>query len=405
MTKPKLWTKDFIIISSTNFFVHVVFYLLMSTVAMYVISEYDASSSMAGLTVGIFVIAALLARFFAGKYLDRIGRKRALICSLAVFVIAMILHFWVNSIAFLFIIRFIHGATHGFLTTAAGAIAADLIPDDRRGEGTGYYATSMNLAMAIGPFLGIYISGHANFKMIILVGSIIAIIGFISTLFIQVAKIEQIEDPFNKTSRFRISDYIEPKAMPISMILFIVTLAYSSLLSFLSLYAEEIGLVEVSSFFFIVYAATLLVSRPITGKWFDKYGENRVIYPLLICLSLGLFLLSQAQNSLFFLLSGALIGLGYGTVQSNFQAIAIKQSPANRKALATSTFFIMLDLGSGFGPYLLGILVGMMSFRNLYATMAVWVILCLGIYYLVHGKNAGVKRKSTVFIQNHSQEG
>ena len=52
----------------------------------------------------------------------------------------------------------------GFLTTTAGAIAADLIPDERRGEGTGYYATAMNVAMAIGPFLGIFISAHANFK-------------------------------------------------------------------------------------------------------------------------------------------------------------------------------------------------------------------------------------------------
>ena len=396
MEKARLWTKDFIIISSTNFFVHVVFYLLMATIAIYVMSEYQASSGMAGLTVGIFVISALLARVFAGKYLDRIGRKRALIVSFVVVVVSMLLHFGANSLISLFIIRFIQGAAHGFLTTAAGAVAADIIPDERRGEGTGYYATSMNLAMAIGPFLGIYISSHADFQMIILVGSIIAIIGFVSTLFLQVPKVEYSEEQVHKISGFSVSDYIEPKAIPISVLLFLVTFAYSSLLAFLSLYAEDIQLIEVSSFFFIVYAASLIVSRPITGKWFDKYGENRVTYPLLMCMAIGLFLLSQAHNGFIFLLSAVFIGIGYGTVQSNFLAIAIKQSPSNRTALATSTFFIFLDLGSGLGPYLLGILVGMMSFRQLYLATGIWILACIGIYYLVHGKKAAANRKGIV---------
>jgi MFS family permease len=396
MNKPKLWTKDFIIISLTNFFVHVVFYLLMATVAIYVMSEYQASSGMAGLTVGVYVISALVARVFAGKYLDRIGRKRALIGSFVIFTISMLLHFGANSLIVLFIIRFIQGAAHGFLTTAAGAVAADIIPNERRGEGTGYYATSMNLAMAIGPFLGIYISGYADFQMIILVGSIIAIIGFVSSLFLQVPKVEHSEDQVHKISGFNVRDYIELKAVPISVLLFLVTFAYSSLLAFLSLYAEDIQLVEVASFFFIVYAASLIVSRPITGKWFDKYGENRVTYPLLLCMAIGLFLLSQAHNGFLFLLSAVFIGIGYGTVQSNFLAIAIKQSPPNRTALATSTFFIFLDLGSGLGPYLLGIVVGMMGFRHLYFTAAIWIIVCIGIYYFVHGKKVAARRKEMV---------
>ena len=81
---------------------------------------------------------------------------------------------------------------------------------------------------------------------------------------------EYSEEQVHKISGFNVRDYIELKAVPISVLLFLVTFAYSSLLAFLSLYAEDIQLVEVASFFFIVYAASLIVSRPITGKWFDK---------------------------------------------------------------------------------------------------------------------------------------
>ncbi|WP_338448314.1 MFS transporter [Niallia oryzisoli] len=389
MTKPKQWTKDFILISLNNFFTHIVFYILMVTIALYVTKEFSASPSMAGLSIGIFVLASLAARIFAGKYMDRIGRKRAMIVALIVFVVAMFLHLQVNHFVLFMLIRVIHGASHGFITTIAGAIAADLIPNERRGEGTGYYTTSMNLAMAIGPFIGLYVIEHASFHIILLIGTVVAVIDFIISLFLKVPEVNSIHD--TKITKWHWKDFIEPRALPISTILLIITLGYASLLSYLSLYAREIDLVEISSYFFMVYAAALLVSRPFTGKWFDKYGENKVTYPLIICLAIGFILLSQTQNALVFLLSGALIGIGYGTVLSNFQAIAIQQSPSNRKALATSTFFMFLDLANGIGPYLIGILIGFMSLQHLYLSVAIWMLLCMGFYFFAHGKKASIK--------------
>lgn len=51
------------------------------------------------------------------------------------------------------------------------------------------------------------------------------------------------------------------------------------------------------------------------------------------------------------LLSGALLGLGYGTTSSSVQAIAVNASPKHRIGLATSTNFIFQDLGVGIGPF------------------------------------------------------
>lgn len=397
MSKPKLWTNDFIIIFSTNFFTHIVFYLLMSTIALYVTTQYQTSQGMAGLTVGIFVLAALITRFFAGTYIERIGHKKVLIGSLCAFVLVMFLHLVADHLALLLIFRFIQGAAFGFITTSAGSIAAELIPDERRGEGTGYYATAMNVAMAIGPSLGIFLSVHSDFKTIILVGGIIALIDLIATSFLQIPKAEMTQEQVKVTSGFKIRHFVEPKSIPISIAMFTVALGYSSLLSFLSTYAKEIHLENIASIFFVVYAITLLSTRPFTGKWFDRFGENIVTYPLLICLALGFLCLSFAQNTILFLLAGALIGIGFGTVQSNFQAIAIKQAPSNRKALATSTYFIFLDLATGSGPYLLGTLIGFMSFRHLYITIAMWIIVCLGIYYIFHGKRVRTNNKSIMY--------
>ena len=227
MSKPKLWTKDFIIIFSTNFFTHVVFYLLMSTIALHVTTQYQTSQGIAGLTVGIFVLAALITRFFAGTYIERMGYKKVLIGSLCAYVLVMFLHLIADYLVLLLILRFIQGISFGFITTAAGAIAAELIPNERRGEGTGYYATAMNVAMALGPSLGILLSMHSDFKTIILIGGIIALIGLIATSFLQIPEAKMTKEQVKVTSGFKLRHFVEPKSIPISIAMFTIALGYS----------------------------------------------------------------------------------------------------------------------------------------------------------------------------------
>lgn len=40
-SRARLWTKDFVIVSSINFFITLIFYLLMVTLAIYAVNELD----------------------------------------------------------------------------------------------------------------------------------------------------------------------------------------------------------------------------------------------------------------------------------------------------------------------------------------------------------------------------
>lgn len=210
----------------------------------------------------------------------------------------------------------------------------------------------------------------------------------IAGLLIHVQEKDLSENKAEKAGTYHVLNFIEPTALPISMTIFAIALGYSSLLSYISVYTKEIDLVNAGTFYFIAYAVVLILTRPVTGKWFDKYGENIMTYPLLIILAAGFLLLSYANSGFVLLLSAALIGIGYGTVLSNFQAIAIKVSPKNKKALATSTFFIFLDLGVGIGPYLLGKILEMVQFRQLFFLLSMWIVITMGIYYMAHGKKS-----------------
>jgi MFS family permease len=131
-----------------------------------------------------------------------------------------------------------------------------------------------------------------------------------------------------------------------------------------------------------------LISRPLTGRLFDKKGENFVMYPSFLLFGIGMLILSQAHKGLFLMLAAVLVGLGYGTFLSSAQAIAVKISPHHRMGLATSTFFSFIDGGVGVGPFLLGFIIPATGFGGMYAAMSGVVFFCIFLYYFLHGRKA-----------------
>ncbi|WHY56694.1 MFS transporter [Peribacillus simplex] len=389
--KPKLWTKDFLIVSSANFFLFLTFYVLMVTLTIYTMDNFHASQAQAGLASSIFVLGAVLVRPIAGKKIDKIGRRKMLLGSLVLFLVASIGYFLVNSLSLLLIDRLIHGFAFGLATTATGTIAADIIPNERRGEGTGYFAMSTNLAMAFGPFIGLLITQHFSYSIIFYAASLFAAFSLVASIFMNVPEGEK--GGASPQKGFKISDYFEKRALPISIFIGFAGFTYSSILSYLTSFAKEMDLMDAASFFFVVFAVFLLASRPFTGRMFDVKGENAVIYPSLILFAVGMVILSQSHHGITLLIAGALIGVGYGTFQSSCQAISIKEAPSNRMGLATSTFFTMYDFGIGVGPFLLGFLIPFTGFKGLFIGMSIFAFVLIGIYYLAHGKKASARTK------------
>ena len=391
MNQSKLWTKDFIIMSASTFFGALTFYLLITTLSVYAMEEFNASQSMAGLASSIFVVGALVSRLFAGKYMEVIGRKKMLYGGLFLFLIMMLFYFIVDSMNLLLIIRFIHGAAFGVFTTAIAAVVTDIIPNERRGEGISYFSLSITLAMAIGPFLGLYLSQQGSFTIIFGACTIFSLISTIILLFVHIPEATITKEQLDAMKGFQLKDFFEIKAVPISIIIAIMGFAYSGILSFMTSYAKEINLMEAASFFFLVYAVFILVSRPFTGRLLDQKGDNIVIYPAIILFAIGLVTLNQAHHGFTLLLAGALIGLGFGTLSSCCQAIALKESPQHRVGLATSTYFIFMDSGVGIGPFLLGFIISIVGFRGLYLTLAVVVFASIFLYYVLHGRKKGIE--------------
>jgi MFS family permease len=390
MNKPKLWTKDFISISLSNLFLFLTFYYLLVTLPIYALQDLHGDESKAGLMVTIFLIAAIITRPLAGRWIESAGKRIVLLTSLLIFFAASAFYFMAHSMTSLLILRFFHGIGFGMATTAAGAIVADIIPNARRGEGMGYFVLSTNLAMVIGPFFGLTAMQQWGMNVLFTISALCALCALITGLSIQLPKKEQMESPVSSEHQTStgIKGLFEVSSIRISIVGALFALVYSSILSFVSVYAKELGLVEAASYFFVVYALVLVLSRPFTGKWFDLYGANAIVYPAIFCFAVGMVLLGTAKTALFFLLSAALIGLGWGTLFPIFQTIAIQGAAPARRGLATATFLSIFDLGIGIGSFIVGLVGAKAGFGSLYFYSSFLVLIGIGVYYLLHGRTS-----------------
>lgn len=382
--KRPIWTKSFINISISTFFIFVVFYALLTFTPLYVLNDLGGTATEGGLAVSAFLLSAIIMRFFAGMILEKFGKKKILIFSLFLFTVSTVLYVFVGSFTVLLLLRFFQGIWFSLLTTVAGAIAADIIPPERRGEGLGYYGIAMNLAVVAGPFIALSLQPYVSSQAIFVILSVIMIIGFFCALAVQVDEGSFVKQEKHKLT---INDFLEKKSMPIATVGFFISFAYASILTFISVYAESLGLIKAASFFFVVYAIAMLLVRPFSGRIFDAMGPGVVIIPSIIVFGIGLISLSFTASSWMLLLSGALVGLGYGTLLPSFQTLAIQAADKHRSGYATGTFFAFYDSGIAIGSVSLGLVAGFAGYSNLYLMLGIFVILIVFYYSWIMSKN------------------
>jgi MFS family permease len=90
--KEKLWTKDFISITTISFFIFLAFYVVLSVLPLYMVDNLHAGTDKVGLVITLFLLAAIIIRPFAGKWVSKGSQKKFLVYSSIAFFIASSLY-------------------------------------------------------------------------------------------------------------------------------------------------------------------------------------------------------------------------------------------------------------------------------------------------------------------------
>lgn len=377
INKPTFWTKDFVMLTVANLLMAIAFYFMLPVLPIYLVDKLSVSKGEVGTILAFYTIAALMIRPFSGWAIDTFGRKKIYLIAFLLFSASYVIYPIASGVLAFLAIRYFHGLAWGTLTTTSSTIAVDIIPPSRRGEGIGIFGLSMTIGMAIGPMIAILIAGDTRFNILFASAIAISFLGFLLALIIKYPKFKS----YNHNKVFRCNGLIEKTALPVSANMMLVMFPYGGVLSFIALYAKEIG-VQNSGLFFLLLSVGIGLSRVGSGRLIDKQGPTAVSVIGIILLVMGFPVLALIQTSLGFHTAALALGLGYGMIMPTFQTMVNNIAPANSRGAANSTFFTAFDLGIGLGMIGTGVLSQWLGFGRTFIISSAMNLAALALFVL-----------------------
>lgn len=356
-------------------------YVLVAALPIVITSDLRGSDLDAGLAMTYFQIGTIICRLFAGRLIDGFNKCIVLLISTALFFIIMGLFNFTTSLDAIFVLRGLHGVVFALGTTVMSALAVLVLPPSRKGEGINMFAIFSNVAMVLGPAIGLYaLSSYGSMALYIFLTAMTGLAMLLSNV-IPLSKELALPKP-SKRKGWHVSQFIESKSLPWALMGLFIGFTYSGVLVFIPIKLNSMGAGIWGSAFFAIFALMIIISRPVVGKVYARYGSKFIIYPGLGLFILGLFGLGLATTPRAIILTAPLLGLGYGAAQPAFQALAIQSAPIERAGVSTATYFLALDISVGAGSVILALLASTLGYQYLYIITALVMVVALGLYHV-----------------------
>lgn len=383
----ELWNPMFLSVFCANLCFHMAQQSSNSLLSLYAKST-GAPASQIGQLMSMFAITALIFRFISGPAMNAFSRKKLLSMSTLIMTTAYLGFslspaiagvLGVNDITVMKVFRTFQGIGNAFGSACFLTVVTDTLPKHKFTTGMGYYGCAQVIAQAIGPTVGVFLRDLVGYNMVYVIFACIMLGAFCAVQLIKPAPQKLV--PF----RLKLSNAVAREALVPAFITFLVGIGFTSINSFMLVYAEERG-ISGASLFFTVYALTLLVTRPTVGTLTDKYGFLKIAVPALMMTALSLALIGVSVNLPMLLLAAFVNAFGYGAVQPMLQSLCMKAVPSERRGSASSTNYIFYDCATIVGPSVCGLVANRMGYSPvMWLAMAVPVV-CAVVFALLCGK-------------------
>ena len=389
MNTDRLWSPAFINYGVSSGIFYMTQYVLVAALPIILTSELGGSALDAGLAMTYFQIGTILCRPFAGRLIDGLDKRVILLISSALFFVIMGLFNLTTSLQTIFVLRGLHGAIFALGTTVMAALAVVVLPASRKGEGINMFAVFSNIAMVLGPAVGLYALRAYGSSALYMFLTIMTALAFILSNVIRLPK--ELAKPKQKKSKgWSISQFIEKRSLPWALMGLFIGFTYSGVLVFIPIELNSMGAGVWGSVFFAIFALMIIISRPLVGKVYARYGSRFVIYPGVGLFIVGLAILGVVSTPVGIICTAPLLGLGYGAAQPAFQALAVQSAPIERAGVSTATYFLALDIAVGAGSVILALIANALGYQYLYQITSLIMIIALALYHFVIRKHSYV---------------
>jgi predicted MFS family arabinose efflux permease len=264
-------------------FTNILDFMIMMPLAPQLMRLLDIDPQQFGLLVSAYTFAAAASGFVAAFWIDRFGRKRALLAMYTGFVAATALCGFAPDYPLLIAARIIAGIFGGVIGALVLTIIADVVPYARRARGTAFVAAAFSLSAVMGVPLGLWFAAHFSWRAPFLVLAAFSVLVWIVAwrlvppLDAHVAGGERRRPVAQLRAIFGVSNHLRAFAFMIALMTSVFLVV-----PFIAAYnVANVGLLETElPYIYFAGGITTLFTAPLIGRLADRYGKKRVFTTL-----------------------------------------------------------------------------------------------------------------------------
>ncbi|MEZ2903897.1 3-(3-hydroxy-phenyl)propionate transporter MhpT [Acinetobacter terrestris] len=324
---------------------------------------FGLDSSQLGVFFSAGILGLLPGALIGGRYSDRIGRKKVLIWSVAIFALFTLCTVWVNSFNSLLLVRFLAGAGLGAAMPNLITLASEAVKPENRGRAVGLMYCGMPVGAAILSYIASLDFG-SNWKNIFYLGGLLPIIVLpIMIKFLPESREFLKAQNTNQTTTVTIQGSFKDlfnsqnlmRTCLISVSYFFTLMVVYIMLSWLPSLFMELGFSRkegsTAQFFFMMSAT---VGTIVLGMLTDRWKKAYVIILMYGGILAGLFCLNAASSLTQMYLASALVGAFVIGCQGVLYAFGSIVYPTEVRATGVGMASAVGRVGAMLGPTIAG---------------------------------------------------
>lgn len=341
-------------------------------------NELQLTGKIIGYLTAAFAIAQLIVSPFAGKAVDKYGRKIMIVLGLFLFGFSEFLFGLGKTIEVLFISRVLGGISAAFIMPAVTAFIADITTMETRPKALGYMSAAISTGFIIGPGIGGFLADIGTRVPFFFAGALGVTAALLSMLLLREPECneENAENAPNQQSGLK--RIFAPMYFIAFILIFVASFGLAAFESFFSLFVDhkfaftpkDIAIVITGGAIFGAVAQVALFDR-LAQKW----GEIKLIRYSLILSAILVFFMTYVSSYFAILLVTCLVFVGFDLFRPAATSYLSKIA-GNEQGFVGGMNSMFTSLANILGPILGGILFDIdINYPYYFAT----VVLVVGI--------------------------
>jgi len=354
------------------------------------VQAMGGGDTVLGLIAAVSPLAGIVFSFPVGVLSDHIGRRRLLVASGVIFLLAPLLYLVVPDPLWLVPVRFFHGTATAILGPVISAIIAERFPSTKA-EMLGTYSSATLIGRTLAPLIGgivltsfAFVPGLLPYRLVYIAAFLAAIPVLVLILMYREEQHGSLDVPGFSVFWQSLVVFVTNRRLRATALADMATyFAYGALETFLPVYladlrfeAYQIGLI------FAVQVLIIAITKPLFGRIADRVDKRIQIVVGLLVTGGAVAAVPFAMSFAGFLVVSALFGIGLSL--STVATSAYVADVARKEQIGSSMGALssIMDIGQSSGPLVTGLFMSLAGYPAGFLTGFVLAVVVMVVFVL-----------------------